>query len=161
MLDRADLLRFTLHTVMHNLTEGMILVSVILFLFLLNVRAALIVALTIPFSLLFASIFLDLSHIPANLLSLGALDFGMVVDGTVVMAENIIRHLSHSKREDGAPARTTAEIIREACHEVQRPVFYAIAINITAYMPIFTLQRVEGGCSGRWHGQWRSLCSAR
>src|SRR6202451_3241362 len=139
MLDRSDLLYFTLHTVMHNLAEGMILVSVILFLFLLNVRAALIVALTIPFSLLFASIWLDLSHIPANLLSLGALDFGMVVDGAVVMVENIIRHMSHRKG-----AQTPAQAIRDACHEVQRPVFYAIAIIITAYMPIFTLQRVEG-----------------
>jgi cobalt-zinc-cadmium resistance protein CzcA len=145
MLDRTDLLHFTLHTVEHNLVEGMILVTIILFLFLLNVRAAIIVALTIPFSLLFASIWLDLSHIPANLLSLGALDFGMVVDGAVVMVENIIRHLSHRKSEDrGGRARTTSEIIREACHEVQRPVFYAIAIIITAYMPIFTLQRVEG-----------------
>ncbi|SPE31274.1 Heavy metal efflux pump, cobalt-zinc-cadmium [Candidatus Sulfotelmatomonas gaucii] len=145
MLDRSDLLHFTLHTVLHNLAEGMILVSVILFLFLLNVRAALIVALTIPFSLLFASIWLDLSHIPANLLSLGALDFGMVVDGAVVMVENIIRHLSPSRRQAlaGSP-KTTAEVIREACHEVQRPVFYAIAIIITAYLPIFTLQRVEG-----------------
>src|SRR5271165_3701215 len=145
MLDRSDLLHYTLNTVMRNLTEGMILVSIILFLFLLNVRAALIVALTIPFSLLFASIFLDLSHIPANLLSLGALDFGMVVDGAVVMVENIIRHLSHSRNHTltGLP-RTTAEMIREACHEVQRPVFYAIAIIITAYLPIFTLQRVEG-----------------
>ena len=145
MLDRSDLLHFTLHTVMHNLTEGMILVSVILFLFLLNARAALIVALTIPFSLLFASIWLDLSHIPANLLSLGALDFGMVVDGAVVMVENIIRHLSHAAQRLGTDApKTTAEMIREACHEVQRPVFYAIAIIITAYLPIFTLQRVEG-----------------
>jgi heavy metal efflux system protein len=145
MLDRSDLLHFTLHTVMHNLTEGMLLVSVILFLFLLNVRAALIVALTIPFSLLFASIWLDLSHIPANLLSLGALDFGMVVDGAVVMVENIIRHLSRSRSPNSlGPPKTTSEIIREACHEVQRPVFYAIAIIITAYMPIFTLQRVEG-----------------
>ncbi|MGB7760872.1 MAG: CusA/CzcA family heavy metal efflux RND transporter [Bryobacteraceae bacterium] len=145
MLDRSDLLHFTLHTVMHNLTEGMILVSVILFLFLLNARAALIVALTIPFSLLFASIWLDLSHIPANLLSLGALDFGMVVDGTVVMVENIIRHLSRSRYQTlaGTP-KTAGEMIREACHEVQRPVFYAIAIIITAYLPIFTLQRVEG-----------------
>jgi cobalt-zinc-cadmium resistance protein CzcA len=143
MLDRTDLLHFTLHTVMHNLTEGMILVTIILFLFLLNARAALIVALTIPFSLLFASIWLDLSHIPANLLSLGALDFGMVVDGAVVMVENIIRHLAHRNGNGGIP-KTTAEIIREACHEVQRPVFYAIAIIITAYMPIFTLQRVEG-----------------
>ena len=145
MLDRSDLLHFTLHTVMHNLTEGMILVSVILFLFLLDARAALIVALTIPFSLLFASIFLNLSSIPANLLSLGALDFGMVVDGAVVMVENIIRHLSHARRQtSNGMQRTTAEMIREACHEVQRPVFYAIAIIITAYLPIFTLQRVEG-----------------
>jgi heavy metal efflux system protein len=143
MLDRSDLLHFTTHTVMHNLAEGMILVSIILFLFLLNVRAAVLVALTIPFSLLFASICLDLIHIPANLLSLGALDFGMVVDGAVVMVENIIRHLTHRRQQNGHP-QTTAEIIREACHEVQRPVFYAIAIIITAYLPIFTLQRVEG-----------------
>jgi cobalt-zinc-cadmium resistance protein CzcA len=145
MLDRSDLLHFTLHTVMHNLVEGMVLVTIILLLFLLNARAALIVALTIPFSLLFASICLDLNHIPANLLSLGALDFGMVVDGAVVMMENIIRHLSHIHDQDSPDRRkTTAEIIREACHEVQRPVFYAIAIIITAYLPIFTLQRVEG-----------------
>ena len=143
MLDRSDLLHFTLHTVMHNLAEGMILVVVILFLFLLNVRAALIVALTIPFSLLFASIWLNLSRIPANLLSLGALDFGMVVDGAVVMVENIMRHLSRRQATTGRP-KSTEEIIREACHEVQRPVFYAIAIIITAYLPIFTLQRVEG-----------------
>src|ERR1700681_702098 len=143
MLDRSDLLRFTLNTVLHNLTEGMILVSVILFLFLLNARAALIVALTIPFSLLFASIWLNASQIPANLLSLGALDFGMVVDGAVVMVENIMRHLSH-RQTDAGRVKTTSEVIREACHEVQRPVFYAIAIIITAYMPIFTLQRVEG-----------------
>jgi heavy metal efflux system protein len=145
MLDRSDLLHFTLHTVMHNLTEGMILVSVILFLFLLNVRAALIVTLTIPFSLLFASIWLDLSHIPANLLSLGALDFGMVVDGAVVMVENIVRHMNRLKNGSGSGShKSVAEEIREAAHEVQRPVFYAIAIIITAYMPIFTLQRVEG-----------------
>jgi heavy metal efflux system protein len=144
MLDRSDLLHLTTHTVMHNLAEGMILVSVILFLFLLNARAAIIVALTIPFALLFASIFLNLSEIPANLLSLGALDFGMVVDGAVVMVENIMRHLSHDRRTINGHVRTTSEIIREACHEVQRPVFYAIAIIITAYMPIFTLQRVEG-----------------
>ena len=145
MLDRSDLLHFTLHTVMHNLGEGMILVSIILLLFLLNARAAFIVALTIPFSLLFASICLDLNHIPANLLSLGALDFGMVVDGAVVMMENIIRHLTHVRHEaSNGRTPTTAEIIREACHEVQRPVFYAIAIIITAYLPIFTLQRIEG-----------------
>ena len=139
-IDRSDLLHFTTHTVLHNLTEGMILVTVILFLFLGNVRGALIVALTIPFSLLFAAICLDLKHIPANLLSLGALDFGMVVDGAVVMVENIVRHLSR-KEENGRPFSTR---IAEASHEVQRPVFFAIAIIITAYLPIFTLQAVEG-----------------
>jgi cobalt-zinc-cadmium resistance protein CzcA len=123
----------------------MILVTIILLLFLGNVRAAIIVALTIPFSLLFASIWLNLSGIPANLLSLGALDFGMVVDGAVVMVENIVRHMNRQTRAPGGWAtKTPAEVIREACHEVQRPVFYAIAIIITAYMPIFTLQRVEG-----------------
>jgi cobalt-zinc-cadmium resistance protein CzcA len=142
MLDRADLLGYTLHTVMHNLGEGMILVTLVLLLFLGNIRAALIVALTIPFSLLFASIWLDVSRIPANLLSLGALDFGMVVDGAVVMVENTVRHLSRQSRS--GTARPIAQVIRDAAHEVQRPVFYAIAIIITAYMPIFTLQRVEG-----------------
>src|ERR1700726_4834893 len=140
MLDRSDLLRFTTHTVMHNLAEGMILVTITLFLFLGNARAAFIVALTIPFSLLFASIWLDLSHIPANLLSLGALDFGMVVDGAVVMVENIVRHMGRLQSGSGTTAarrttmtiKTPAQAIREAAHEVQRPVFYAIAIIITA-----------------------------
>ncbi len=91
--DRSDLVHFTTHTVLHNLSEGILLVTIVLFLFLGNARGALIVALTIPFSLLFASICLDLKHIPANLLSLGALDFGMVVDGAVVMVENIVRHM--------------------------------------------------------------------
>jgi heavy metal efflux system protein len=140
LIDRSDLMHFTTHTVLHNLTEGIVLVVIVLFLFLGNVRGAFIVALTIPFSLLFASICLDLRHIPANLLSLGALDFGMVVDGAVVMVENIVRHLN--RKGDGTS--TPAEKIKEAAHEVQRPVFYAIAIIITAYLPIFTLQAVEG-----------------
>jgi cobalt-zinc-cadmium resistance protein CzcA len=140
-LDRDDLVHYTTHTVMHNLTEGMILVVIILFIFLGNARAALIVALTIPFSLLFAAICLDLRHISANLLSLGALDFGMVVDGAVVMVENIVRHLNQPSRNYQV---TPMDKIRQAAHEVQRPVFYAIGIIITAYLPIFTLQRVEG-----------------
>jgi cobalt-zinc-cadmium resistance protein CzcA len=139
-LDRSDLLRYTTHTVLHNLADGMILVSIILFFFLGNVRGALIVAITIPFSLLFASICLNLEHVPANLLSIGALDFGMVVDGAVVMVENIVRHMGRR----AAAERTLLETIRDAAHEVQRPVFYAIAIIITAYLPIFTLQSVEG-----------------
>lgn len=139
-LDRSDLVHYTTYTVLHNLTEGIFLVSIILFLFLGNLRGSLIVALTIPFSLLFASICLSLKNIPANLLSLGALDFGMVVDGAVVMVENIVRHLTHSE----STTKTTIGRIRDAAYEVQRPVFYAIAIIITAYLPIFTLQRVEG-----------------
>jgi cobalt-zinc-cadmium resistance protein CzcA len=139
-IDRSDLVHYTTHTVLHNLTEGILLVVLVLFLFLGNVRGAFIVALTVPFALLFAATCLKLKGIPANLLSLGALDFGMVVDGAVVMVENIVRHMSHRE----ASHKTPLERISNAAHEVQRPVFFAIAIIITAYLPIFTLQRVEG-----------------
>ena len=140
-LDRSDLVHYTTHTVVHNLAEGIMLVAVILFLFLGNLRGALIVALTIPFSLLFASICLDLRKIPANLLVSGRAGF---------------RHGRGWRGGDGRehrPASGTAQTIArrrreqkifEAAHEVQRPVFYAIGIIITAYIPIFTLQRVEG-----------------
>ena len=105
-LDRSDLVHYTTHTVLHNLHEGIFLVAIILFAFLGNVRGALIVAMTIPFALLFASTCLKLKGIPANLLSLGALDFGMVVDGAVVMVENIVRHLGtpRGRRKTSAPA---------------------------------------------------------
>src|SRR6201981_3022230 len=138
-LDRSQLMHHTTHTVLRNLTDGVLLVTLILFLFLGNVRSALIVAVTIPFSLLFAAILLDLRHIPANLLSLGALDFGMVVDGSVVMVENILRHTSF-----GNTKKSFMETIAVAAHEVQRPVFFARIIIIVSYLPIFTLQRVEG-----------------
>ena len=138
-LDRSDLVRYTTHTVLRNLTDGVLLVTLVLFLFLGNVRSALIVTITIPFALLFAAILLDLSHIPANLLSLGALDFGMVVDGSVVMIENILRHAEY-----GHGKKTFLEMIGTAAHEVQRPVFFARIIIIVSYLPIFTLQRVEG-----------------
>src|SRR6516162_9546860 len=139
-LDRDDLVHYTTHTVLRNLTEGIVLVVIVLLLFVGNIRAAIIVSLTIPFALLFAATCLKQFGIPANLLSLGALDFGMVVDGAVVMVENIIRHLGRTDEERG----TMLERIRHAAHEVQRPVFYAIFIIISAYPPIFTLQRVEG-----------------
>jgi cobalt-zinc-cadmium resistance protein CzcA len=139
-LDRSNLVHLTTDTVLENLTKGVLLVSVILFFFLGNSRGALIVALTIPFSLLFASICLDLNRIPANLLSLGALDFGMVVDGTVVIIENIVRHFSLAS----SAQKSALEKIRDAVLEVLRPVFYARAIIIAAYLPIFTLQSVEG-----------------
>jgi len=139
-INRADLVHLTTHTVLHNLTEGILLVVLVLFFFLGNVRSALIVAITIPFSLFFAAILLDLRHIPANLLSLGALDFGMIVEGAAVMVENIQRRLENRTQS----STTIEESIRSAAHEVQRPVFYAIAIIIITYLPIFTLQRVEG-----------------
>jgi cobalt-zinc-cadmium resistance protein CzcA len=139
-LDRSDLVQSTKRTVLHNLRVGIILVVVVLFLLLGNARSAIIVALTIPFSLLFAAILLDLRHIPANLLSLGALDFGMVVHGSCVMVENILRHVGHSAKT----RHSLLDRIAFAVHEVQRPVFYSILIIITSYLPIFTLQRVEG-----------------
>jgi heavy metal efflux system protein len=138
-LDRSQLVRYTTHTVLTNLTHGVLLVTLVLFLFLGNVRSALVVTFTIPFSLLFASILLDLRHIPANLLSLGALDFGMVVDGSVVMVENILRHASFSNQK-----KSFLEIVSTAAHEVNKPVFFSLTIIIVAYLPIFTLQRVEG-----------------
>jgi cobalt-zinc-cadmium resistance protein CzcA len=138
-LDRSKLVAYTVETVEHNLTEGMILVAIILFLFLGNIRGAIIVTLTIPFALMFASICLDLTHIPANLLSLGALDFGMLVDGSVVMIENMVRHLANKDN-----THTPAQKIRDASIEVQRPVLFARGIIITSYLPIFTLQAVEG-----------------
>src|ERR1700736_3900462 len=138
-LDRSDLVHYTTHTVLRNLTDGVLLVTLVLFLFLGNVRSALIVTITIPFALLFAAILLDISHIPANLLSLGALDFGMVVDGSVVMIENILRHTSF-----GNTKKSFMDIVGTAAHEVQRPVFFARIIIIVSYLPIFTLQRVEG-----------------
>ena len=131
MLDRSDLLHFTTHTVMHNLAEGMILVTIVLFLFLGNARAAFIVALTIPFALLFASIWLDLSKVPANLLSLGALDFGMVVDGAVVMVENIVRHMSRlHNRSGGTGSRRITMIVKNPAVAIREAAQqFALAVH--------------------------------
>ena len=140
-LDRSDLVKFTVETVERNLTEGIILVSIILFLFLGNVRGAIIVALTIPFALLYAAICLDLIHIPANLLSLGALDFGMVVDGSVVMIENIVRHLALENDPRSPAAERFMRMLRMRCSARS---WLARGIIIASYLPIFTLQSVEG-----------------
>jgi len=121
-LDRSNLLHYTTHTVLHNLTEGILLVALILFLFLGNARGAFIVALTIPFSLLFASICLNLNKIPANLLSLGALDFGIIVDGTLVMVEHIVHHLQ--EQQQTGRRFTVFETIRNAALEVESPIFF-------------------------------------
>ena len=138
MLDRADLLHYTLHTVLHNLGEGMILVVIVLLLFLGNVRAALIVALTIPFSLLFASICLDLRKIPANLLSLGAIDFGIIVNGSIVLMEVILARYEQDPNKVLDEAGTLKAVL-----EVAKPMFFATLIIITAYLPLFAFESVE------------------
>ena len=123
-----------------NLVRGMILVLVILGLMLFSVRTALIVAVTIPFSLLFAFICLDRSQIPANLLSIGAIDFGIIVDGAVVMVENIFRELA-ARRDQ---SYNLLDVIRAAARDVERPIFYAIAVIIAGYLPIYVLTGPSG-----------------
>jgi heavy metal efflux system protein len=133
----------------------MILVAIILFLFLGNVRGAIVVTLTIPFALMFASICLDLSNIPANLFSLGALDFGMLVDGSVVMIENMVRHLA---RKD--TTHTPAQKIRDAAHEVCAPSSLRAASSSRLICPSSPCRRSRGVSSNRWPGRSRSPCSA-
>ncbi len=137
---RDRLVRTTVTTVFRNLVEGAGLVIILLSLFLYDVRAAFIVALTIPLSLLFAFIFMDLRGIPANLLSLGAIDFGIIVDGAVIMTENIVRHLSQHKPQ----GRRVLREVQHAAVEVARPLTFAVLIIMTVYVPILTFQRIEG-----------------
>jgi heavy metal efflux system protein len=137
---RDVLVKTTVTTVMRNLIEGAVLVIVLLSLFFYNVRAAIIVALTIPLSLLFAFIFMDLRGIPANLLSLGAIDFGIIVDGAVIMTENIMRHLSEHRPH----GRRVLREVQHAAMEVARPLTFAVLIIMTVYLPILTFQRIEG-----------------
>ena len=137
---RDRLVSTTVTTVLRNLVEGAILVVVVLSLFLYNVRAAFIVALTIPLSLLFAFVFMDLRGIPANLLSLGAIDFGIIIDGAVVMTENILRHLSQEK----PTGRRVLREVQRAATEVAHPLTFAVLIIMTVYLPILTFQRIEG-----------------
>ena len=136
--DRTELVDNTLHTVSHTLLEGLLIVVAVLFLFLGSVRAALLAAITIPLSLLFAFLCMRLSGIPANLLSLGALDFGIIVDGTLVMVEHIVHTLSQAK-----PGRSVLQAVRDAALEVEKPIFFSLLIIIAAYIPLFTLERVE------------------
>jgi cobalt-zinc-cadmium resistance protein CzcA len=140
--DRRDLIALTTRTVEDNLLRGMLLVLVILIFFLYDFRSGLIVAATIPLSLLFAFICLDLKHVPANLLSIGAIDFGILVDAAVVMVENIFRRLAIN-REEGDPL-TTSEVIVQAAAEVDRPIFYAVAVIIAAFLPIYALTGPSG-----------------
>jgi cobalt-zinc-cadmium resistance protein CzcA len=137
---RDRLVKTTVTTVMRNLIEGAGLVIVLLSLFFYNLRAAVIVALTIPLSLLFAFIFMDLRGIPANLLSLGAIDFGIIVDGAVIMTENIMRHLSERR----VTGERVVRAVQHAALEVARPITFAVMIIMTVYGPILTFQRIEG-----------------
>ena len=140
--DRTWLIDTTLHTVFKNLAEGAMLVTFVLLLFLGNFRAAAIVAFIIPLSLLATFIGLTWRGIPANLLSLGAMDFGIIVDGAVIVVENVFRRLGELKEGGNKQARLHA--IERATVEVGRPTFFSMLIIIAAHIPIFTLQRHEG-----------------
>ena len=140
--DRTELIHRTLHTVRKNMIEGIGLVVLVLVLFLGlgNYRTALVVALAVPVSLLGAYLLLDLRGIPANLISMGAIDFGIIVDSAVVIAENLIRIL-HERKDKPNPSRAR---LCEAVREMGRPILFSKAILLTAFIPVYTLQRVEG-----------------
>ena len=136
--DQSEVINGTIQTVTRNLIEAGLLVVAVLLVFLGNVRAAFIVACVIPISMLFGFLGMAVFGVSANLMSLGAIDFGMVVDGAVVMMENSVRRLAHDQK------RNRLEVIRDAAHEVARPIVFGVAIIIAVYLPIFTLQDLEG-----------------
>ena len=138
--DRSDLVRLTIDTVERNLLVGMTLVLIVLIFFLVSFRAAIIVALTIPLSLLFAFILLHGRGVPANLLSIGAIDFGIIIDGTVVMMENIYRELTERHGQD----YKLNEVILAAARDVDRPIFYSVAVILAGYLPIYALSGPSG-----------------
>ena len=138
--DRSDLVALTTHTVRDNLLHGILLVIVVLIFFLYDVRSGLIVATAIPLSLLFAFICLDIRNIPANLLSIGAIDFGILVDGAVVMVENIYRQLAARGEEDVS----VRQIITAAAAEVDRPIVYAVGVIVASFLPIYVLTGPSG-----------------
>jgi heavy metal efflux system protein len=138
--DRSDLVRITTDTVEGNLLRGMVLVLIVLIFFLVSFRAAIITALTIPLALLFAFIFLNLTGEAANLLSIGAIDFGIIIDGTIVMVENIYRELG---LRHGTEYKLT-DVILAAARDVDRPIFYSVAVIIAGYLPIYALTGPAG-----------------
>ena len=144
--DRSGLIHLTTDTVEGNLLRGMILVLVVLIFFLVSVRAAVITALTIPLALLFAFIILHEHDVAANLLSIGAIDFGIIIDGTVVMVENIYRELDNRRRQTGLTSEVFSlpEAILAAAKDVDRPIFYSVAVIIAGYLPIYALHGPSG-----------------
>src|SRR2546426_2032565 len=139
--DRTELVHNTLHTVSRVLLEGFVVVVTVLFLFLVSLKAALLTALIIPLSLLFAFVCMHLTGVSLNLLSIGALDFGIIVDGTIVMIERIMRTLE--ERRELRDDMSAIEAIRQAALAVQRPILFSLLIIIAAYIPLLTLERVE------------------
>ncbi|HEY4224001.1 MAG TPA: CusA/CzcA family heavy metal efflux RND transporter [Myxococcota bacterium] len=139
--DRTDLVDHTLHTVRENLLHGFILICAVVFLFLRSWRASAVVAAVIPLSLLGAFIGLSFIHLPANLISMGAIDFGIIVDGAIVLIENVMHHAHQHPPKDKAGMRA---IVLASALEVAKPTLYAMAIIIAALIPVFSLQRVEG-----------------
>ena len=141
--DRTDLVRKTIGTLAKNLIEGGVLVAVVLLILLGSLRAGLIVALAVPLSMLGAFVGMLYAGLSGNLMSLGAIDFGLIVDGSVVMIENVVRRVAehrHAHHEDQAPL----EVIRAACHEVARPVVFGVGIILLVYLPILSLRGIEG-----------------
>jgi cobalt-zinc-cadmium resistance protein CzcA len=139
--DRSHLVEVTTHTVLHNLVEGMMLVMIVLFVFLGNVRSALIAAVVVPLSLLIAFILMWIRGMSANLLSLGAVDFGVIIDGAVIMVEAITASIAARNAID---AETRVGIIKRTAFEVSKPIFFSAIIIIAALIPIFTFQQIEG-----------------
>ena len=146
--DRSDLIRVTTHTVLHNMLEGMILIFLVQWIFIGNLRSAAVVAVTIPFALFFAVLIMVLRGESANLLSVGAVDFGLVVDATVIMVENICRHLAEAGGGRRGPIVARGGVIREAAGEVSKSIVFAAAIIIASFLPLFTLTGVEGHIFG-------------
>ena len=135
----------TLETVFHNLAEGALLVTAVLFVFLLSIRASLVVAAVIPLSLAASFVYLGTRHMSANLLSMGAIDFGIIVDGAVILVEHIFHHAAgHPEDSSDTDGNRRAETIFQVAREVARPTLFSLLIIVAAYLPIFALQRVEG-----------------
>lgn len=144
LYDRTALVKRTINTISHNVAEGIVLVIVLLMLFLFQVRSAFICAVVIPLALLFAFVMLTIFKVPANLLSLGAIDFGIIVDGAVVMVENIVRHLSHLSETDKYGHVEVLHTILKAAEEVAKPILFSTAIIVMTFLPILSFERVEG-----------------
>src|SRR5438552_1145559 len=149
---RGDLVAITVRTVLNNMLFGVVLIFLIQWIFLGDLRSALIVSATIPAALFLAVIITVLRGESANLLSIGAIDLGIIVDATVIMVENIFRHLAHAVRRDVSdPETRLSEKLRRilsAAVEVDRPIFFAVMITIAAFLPLFTMQGVEGQIFG-------------